>query len=83
MPNFGATKGENNMAYFDPSFERTSGLRQSLSDILLRIFETPFDTRQRQLAARVSELRALSDVELAAKGMRREDILFHVFGSIC
>lgn len=72
--------GEIDMAYFDPSFDHTSGLRQSLSAILSRVFETPFDTRQRRLAAQVSELRALSDIELAANGLRREDILFHVFG---
>lgn len=68
------------MAYFDTSFERTSGLRHSLSAILSNIFETPFDTRQRRLAAKVSELRALSDGELAQLGMQRQDILFHVFG---
>ncbi len=72
--------GEIDMAYFDPSFEHTSGLRESLSAFFTRVFETPFDARQRRLAADVTELRALSDAELAAKGLRREEILFHVFG---
>ncbi|MGH1414355.1 MAG: hypothetical protein ACRBB0_12750 [Pelagimonas sp.] len=69
------------MAYFDPSFERQSGLRHSLRAAFKGFFETPFDARQRRLAARVAELRALSDADLAAQGMARQDILFHVFGN--
>ena len=46
---------------------------------LRRIFETPFDTRTRELAARVARLRALSDAELAEMGLHRDDILHHVF----
>lgn len=44
-----------------------------------RLLETPFDRRYRQRTARIAELRALSDTELAARGIAREDILFHVF----
>lgn len=68
------------MAYFDPSFERSTGLRHTLGRMATRLFETPFDARQRRLAARVADLRALSDAELAARGLQRQDILFHVFG---
>ncbi|APX23780.1 MAG: hypothetical protein CML50_13785 [Rhodobacteraceae bacterium] len=47
---------------------------------LARLLETPFARRQRQLAARVADLRALSDDELARLGLRRDQILGHVFG---
>ncbi|MBW4985662.1 hypothetical protein KZZ07_24270 [Mameliella sp. CS4] len=64
------------MAYFDNSFVSSRAtLRQRLS----RAFETPFDRRYRQRTARIDELRALSDAELAQQGIAREDILFHVF----
>ena len=68
------------MAFFDTSFaaSRTT-IRQRLSQRLTRLFETPFDRRYSQRTARVEALRALSDAELAARGIAREDILFHVF----
>ncbi len=69
------------MAYFDPSFETESPLRRALGAMVSRLTETPFDARQRRLAARVTELRALSDDQLATMGLTRSDILFHVFGS--
>ncbi|WP_300444186.1 hypothetical protein [uncultured Mameliella sp.] len=68
--------GDLKMAYFDNSFVSSRAtLRQRLS----RAFETPFDRRYRQRTARIDELRALSDAELAQQGIAREDILFHVF----
>lgn len=64
------------MAYFDTDFvsNRTS-LRQRVS----RLFDTPFDRRYRQRTAQVEALRALTDAELATRGIAREDILLHVF----
>lgn len=64
------------MAYFDNSFETN---RTSLRQRIARLFETPFDRRYRQRAARIEALRAMSDPELAARGIARDDILFHVF----
>lgn len=61
------------MAYFDQSFA------EPLTRRIARLFETPFARRQRQLAARVTELRALSDDELSRMGLRRDQILAHVF----
>lgn len=64
------------MAFFDNSFvNNPATLRQRLA----RMMETPFDRRYRQRTARVDALRALSDAELATRGIAREDILFHVF----
>lgn len=65
------------MAYFDHSFTAT---QPGVIARFTRLFETPFDRRNRRLAARVTELRALSDQELAAMGIARDQILFHVFG---
>ena len=72
------------MAFFDTSFaaSRTTirqRLSQRLAQRLTRLFETPFDRRYSQRTARVEALRALTDAELAARGIAREDILFHVF----
>ncbi|MBS0124522.1 hypothetical protein [Thetidibacter halocola] len=64
------------MAYFDTDLSLTG---KGVRDLLARLFETPFDRRQRRLAARVAALRALSDADLAARGLRRDEILFHVF----
>ncbi len=65
------------MAYFDHDYvAQPSVLRR-----LAALFDTPFDRRSRRLAAQVAELRALSDAELEALGIAREDILFHVFGA--
>lgn len=64
------------MAYFDNSFVSN---RTTLRQRLARAFETPFDRRYRQRTARIDALRALSDAELAQRGIAREDILFHVF----
>ncbi|MBU2960201.1 hypothetical protein KO516_05010 [Citreicella sp. C3M06] len=52
---------------------------EPLSRRISRLLETPFSRRQRRLANRVAELRSLSDDELAARGLAREDILRHVF----
>ena len=64
------------MAYFDTSFVSN---RTTLRQRLARVFETPFDRRYRQRTARVEQLRAMSDAELSARGIAREDILLHVF----
>jgi uncharacterized protein YjiS (DUF1127 family) len=64
------------MAYFDNSFVSS---RVSLRQRIARMFETPFDRRYRQRAARIEELRSLSDADLAARGIARDDILLHVF----
>ena len=57
------------------------GVGTSLRERVSRLFETPFDRRQRRLAARVDALRSLSDAELAARGLTRDQILFHVFSN--
>ena len=64
------------MAYFDNSFTST---KATFSQRISRLFDTPFDRRYRKRAARVEALRAMSDAQLAARGIAREDILFHVF----
>ena len=64
------------MAYFDNSFVSS---RANLRQRLARVFETPFDRRYRQRTERVEQLRAMSDAELSARGIARDDILFHVF----
>lgn len=63
------------MAFIDHMFH------EPLSRRVARLFETPFARRQRALAARVAELRAMSDSELAARGLTRDAILPHVFGA--
>jgi hypothetical protein len=68
------------MAVFDINpIARPAGLLSALAGTVFGLFETPFDRRAKRLANRVAELRALSDTELAAKGLRRDDILTHVF----
>lgn len=66
------------MAYFDQSFTKD---HRGLAARIKTLFETPFDQRNRQLTAEVAALRALSDDELAARGIVRDQILFHVFGA--
>ncbi|HBM57590.1 MAG TPA: hypothetical protein DD444_00170 [Citreicella sp.] len=46
---------------------------------IIRSFETPFARRQRRLAGRVAALRALDDAALAGLGLRRDQIIAHVF----
>ena len=74
----GAAAPEPAMAYFEHSLADTG---KTLRDRLARLLETPFDRRQRRLAAQVDRLRALTDAELAARGLRRQDILLHVFST--
>ncbi|MHA6344097.1 hypothetical protein [Roseivivax sp. CAU 1761] len=51
-------------------------LRPSRSgEMLRRLWETPFDRRAREISRRVAELRALSEEDLAARGLQRSDIL--------
>ncbi len=64
------------MAYFDTNLVPD---RPTLRRRLARLFDTPFDRRARRMAARIKVLRALSDAELAALGIRRDDIVVHVF----
>ncbi|MFZ7089492.1 hypothetical protein [Primorskyibacter sp. 2E233] len=65
------------MAFYDNSFPaRQSTLRSRFA----RLFDTPFDRRQRQLTARMAYLRSLSDAQLSDLGMTRDTILIHVFG---
>lgn len=67
------------MALMDINFAKT---RSPLADFVARVFETPFDRRQKRIAARIKMLRALSDTDLAARGLRRQDIIPHVFASM-
>ncbi|WP_417724775.1 hypothetical protein [Salipiger sp.] len=64
------------MAYFDHVLSSREPLLRRLS----RLLDTPFAARQRQLSARVAQLRALSDAELARMGLTRDGIIPHVFG---
>ena len=64
------------MTHFENSFVSS---RATLRQRAARLLETPFDRRYRQRIAKVETLRALSDADLAARGLAREDILFHVF----
>ncbi len=63
------------MALIDQMFH------EPLTRRIARLFDTPFERRQRALAARVAELRAMSDGELAQRGLTRDVILPHVFGA--
>lgn len=45
---------------------------------LRRFLDTPFDARQREIRQRVAEMRALTDAELAERGVRRREILAYV-----
>ena len=68
------------MAVFDINpIARPAGLLSALSASLTGLFETPFDRRAKRLASRVAELRALSDEDLRARGLTRDEILGHVF----
>lgn len=64
------------MAYFDQTFFHTP--RFGAGTFLSRVLDTPFDRRSRDIARRIAELRALSDAELAARGLSRGDIVRHV-----
>lgn len=66
------------MAYFDQDF--TSSKRR-FRDAIGRLFDTPFDSRSRRISARAAELRAMSDAELAALGIPRDQIILHVLGT--
>lgn len=50
-----------------------------ISHALRFALRTPFDERHEALAAEVDRLRALDDDALARLGLRRTDILRHVF----
>ena len=67
------------MACFDQDFIPARGLRRRLAGRVAALLETPFDRRYRRRTARIAALRALSDTELATRGIARADILFHVF----
>ena len=67
------------MAYFDQDF--TSPKRR-FRDVIGCVFDTPFDRRSRLISARAAELRALSDAELAALGIPRDQIILHVLGAM-
>lgn len=70
------------MAYFE-QFQQDSQICVAVRGAVAAfksLWETPFDRRSRLLAQKVADLRALSDAELAARGLQREHILFHVFG---
>ncbi|SPF78474.1 hypothetical protein [Pseudoprimorskyibacter insulae] len=66
------------MAYFDQSYLLE---RRNLRQRFAKLLQTPFDDRQQALANEVVRLRAMSDADLAARGIARENILFHVFGA--
>lgn len=68
------------MAFFDQTFTGQSVGRSS--GPLHRLLDTPFDDRARRIRARIAELRALSDDELAACGLARADIVRHVLMSV-
>ncbi|MFZ5962923.1 hypothetical protein ACOXXX_08220 [Thalassococcus sp. BH17M4-6] len=69
------------MAYFDLSdaAARRPGPAAGLR-FLRRLFDTPFDRRSREIARQLDALRALSDAELAQRGLARDEIALHVFG---
>ncbi len=46
-----------------------------------RLFETEFDRRQRQLARKIAQYRAMDDQGLAKLGIKRDEIVMHVFKS--
>jgi uncharacterized protein YjiS (DUF1127 family) len=52
-----------------------------LQAAVMAVWVTPFDRRQKRIARRIEEMRALSDDQLAKLGLRREDILSHVFST--
>ena len=59
------------MAFFDTDVFAD---RLRLRDLVARLFDTPFDRRARHVAARIRDLRALSDAELAQRGIARDAI---------
>ena len=68
------------MAFFDQTFAGHSVSRSS--GPLHRLLDTPFDVRSRRIQARIAELRAFSDDELAACGIARADIVRHVLMTV-
>lgn len=65
------------MAYFD----QTYAPKHSFVTVLKNLFETPFDRKNKEIAAKVAELRGLSDAQLSEMGITRSEILVHVFGT--
>ena len=46
-----------------------------------RLFETSFDRRQRKLARKIEQFRAMDDERLAELGLARDEIVMYVFKS--
>ncbi|MFY0622056.1 MAG: hypothetical protein JXQ89_10205 [Pelagimonas sp.] len=67
------------MAYSDVT-SAPSALARLMSQ-LTSLIETPFDRRQRRIAQRIATLRAMTDDQLARRGVRRDDIIKYVFRS--
>ncbi|GAA4224599.1 uncharacterized protein YjiS (DUF1127 family) [Sagittula marina] len=65
------------MAYVEHVADNVFG--SGLRDRLARLLETPFDRRYRERADAVASLRSKTDADLAAMGLKRSDILSHVF----
>ncbi|EPX78866.1 hypothetical protein [Salipiger mucosus] len=65
------------MAHFD----QIAAPREPLLQRVGRLLDTPFDARQRRLARRVAELRGMTDAQLARRGLTRDEIIPHVFGT--
>lgn len=70
------------MAFMEAKFETIRVLPNfdRLMSAVSSFWDTPFEQRSRRISEQVAALRALSDVELAARGLRRDEILQHVFG---
>ena len=75
------------MAYFElngnfarSARRRAKAGRPSFRGLLKRLIETPFDQRSAEIADQLDDLRSLSDAELEKRGLRREEIAFHLFG---
>lgn len=70
------------MAFFDDvHLTRPAALASRAVQGLKALWDTPFDRRNRRLAARVAQLRALDDAQLARIGLSRDEIIPHVFGN--
>ncbi len=70
------------MAFFDAATSRSFEIQPLVSRITAlwsQATTTPFERRGQAMADRVAFLRGLSDAELTARGLRRDDILRHVF----
>jgi len=67
------------MAYIseNASHSQSRGLLSRIGDNFVRAFNVASEAKGR--IARVEALQSLSDEQLAAKGLRREDIARHVF----